>query len=567
MSAAATPAGAAPGFATGWHAIDWQAVGRNVRRLQARIVKAVQEGRWGKVRALSYLLTHSFSGRATAVLRVTENSGSKTPGVDQDVWDSPGQKARAVHALRPHGYRPRPLRRVYIPKGNGKMRPLGIPTMTDRAMQALYLLALEPIAETTGDTHSYGFRAQRSCADALRRCHHLLCHRDNARWVLEGDIKSCFDRISHDWLLTHVPMDKGILRRWLKAGFLDRSVLHATTEGTPQGGICSPALANLTLDGLQGLLRRRFAADGRSARRHKVHLVRYADDFIITGSSAELLEGEVKPLVRQFLKERGLELSEEKTRVTHIDDGFDFLGQTVRRFGGKVLIRPSRAKVHGLLSRVRETICRGGHLTAGELIERLNPPIRGWAYYHRHASSGRTFDYVDRAITRSLWRWARRRHRHRSDGWIATTYFRATATGSRAFSGEVPGPGGRAERVFLFRASGVRIRRHRLIRDGANPYDPSWELYFEERQSLQMQETLEGRGRARYLWFEQEGICPACRQGLTSERGWHIHHIQWRAHGGTDLVDNLLLLHPNCHRQVHSQGIRLAKVVPREGHS
>jgi RNA-directed DNA polymerase len=196
MTAAATPAGASLDDLTTWHTVDWCTAHQTVRRLQARIVKAVREGRWGKVKALSWLLTHSFAGRALAVLRVTQNQGCQTPGVDGVIWNTPEKKSTALHTLRSRGYQPQPLRRVHIPKSNGKKRPLGIPTMHDRAMQALHLLALDPIAETTGDPNSYGFRTERSCADALQRCHHLLAHRHNARWVLEGDIKSCFDSTS-----------------------------------------------------------------------------------------------------------------------------------------------------------------------------------------------------------------------------------------------------------------------------------------------------------------------------------------------------------------------------------
>jgi RNA-directed DNA polymerase len=255
MSAAATLAGAAPRLAAAWHAINWRRVYRTVRRLQARIVKATQQGRWGKVRALVYLLTHWFGGRALAVLRVTTNSGATTPGVDGQTWDTPEDKANAFDALRDRGYSARPLRRVSIPKSNGKPRPLGIPTMTNRAVQALYLLALDPIAETLADQHSSGFRRERSCADALEQGHIVLAGGDRAPVVREGDIRACFDRISHDWLLSHIPLDRAVLGSWLKAGFLDRDVSFATTEGTPQGGIIAPALANRALDGLEGLLR------------------------------------------------------------------------------------------------------------------------------------------------------------------------------------------------------------------------------------------------------------------------------------------------------------------------
>jgi len=207
---------------------------------------------------LQRLLTHSYSGKVLAVRRVTENQGKKTPGVDQEIWDTPEKKIQAVHALKRRGYQPQPLRRVYIPKSDGKtMRPLGIPTMKDRAQQALYLLALDPVVETTADNNSYGFRQQRSCADAVEQCFNALS-KPNPQWILEGDIKSCFDRISHDWLLAHVPMDRAILQKWLKSGYMEKHVLHETTDGTPQGGIISPALSNCALDGLERLLKEKF---------------------------------------------------------------------------------------------------------------------------------------------------------------------------------------------------------------------------------------------------------------------------------------------------------------------
>ncbi len=570
MSAAATLAGAAPDIVPGWHSIDWKKVWHNVRRLQARIVKAIQEGRWNKVRSLVYLLTHSFSGRAAAILRVTTNTGASTPGVDGETWNTPELKAAAFNRLRRHSYQAQPLRRVYIPKSSdpSQLRPLGIPTMTDRATQALYLLGLDPIVETTADANSYGFRSQRSCADALDQCHKILRKNHSATWILEGDIKACFDRISHDWLLAHIPMDKAILRKWLQAGFMEKDVFFATTAGTPQGGIASPALANRTLDGLERLLHERFGARRRQHARNKVHLVRYADDFIITGTSKELLRDEVQPLVAHFLKERGLELSHEKTSITHIDDGFDFLGQNVRRYGVKVLLKPARKNVRAFLAKIDEVIQQeGGHLTAGALIERLNPKIRGWALYHRHASSACTFARVDDVIFWKLWRWARRRHRHKSAAWVKVHYFTQPGDSRWLFRGTVYDEEGGKHTVFLVRARSIPIRRHVKVKGEANPYDPAWELYFEERLATQLSNTLTGRGTARYLWLEQNGKCLVCRHPLTLEEGWHAHHLLWRTHGGTDLIDNLVLLHPNCHRQVHSEGLVVEKIASREGRS
>jgi len=277
-----------------WHAVDWRAANRNVHRLQTRIVKATQEGRWGKVKTLQHLLTHSYSGKVLAVRRVTENQGKHTAGVDGEIWNTPAKKAKAVLSLRQRGYRPSPLRRIYIPKKSNpaKLRPLSIPTMIDRGMQALYLLALDPVAETMADPNSYGFRTGRSTADAIGQCFNALSRKDNAEWILEGDIKSCFDKISHKWLEANIPMDKTALRKWLKAGFIEKEAYYPTEEGMPQGGIASPVLANMTLDGMETELRKHFPP----RQENKVNFVRYADDCAPRrliekgGSRAELYE-------------------------------------------------------------------------------------------------------------------------------------------------------------------------------------------------------------------------------------------------------------------------------------
>jgi RNA-directed DNA polymerase len=558
MSGVSQPSGAAPGGPTDWHSIDWRKVWRTVRRLQARIVKALRAGRWGKVKALVYLLTHSFAGRAVAVLRVISNQGASTPGTDGVVWNTPELKTAALHALTSRGYRPQPLRRVYIPKSNGKKRPLGIPTMHDRAMQALYLLGLDPIAECHADPNSYGFRRERCCADALEHCHTVLGPARAAPWILEGDIKSCFDRISHDWLLSHIPMDRSILRKWLEAGFLEEGHWQATTEGTPQGGILSPVLANWALDGLQGLLQGRFAATERLAKQNKTHMVRYADDFIVTGTSLGLLRHEVLPLVEHFLNERGLELSHEKTRITHIRQGFDFLGQNVRRYGGgvgTVLLRPARKNVKAFLDEVGRVIRGSGHWTAGELIWELNRRIRGWALFHRHASSKDTYRKVDHVIFRRLWRWARRRHPKKGARWVRQKYFvRTEKGGSWVFSGVRPNQKGEKQRVFLYQASRLPIRRHVKVRGEANPYAPEWEAYFEWRKQRHLEGNLAKGSVPWRLWVAQSRKCPQCRQEITEETGWQIHHKKWRVYGGGDDIFNKQLVHPNCHRQIHSRG-------------
>jgi RNA-directed DNA polymerase len=357
--------------------------------------------------------------------------------------------------------------------------------MLDRAMQALYLLALAPVAETTGDAGSYGFRLRRSTADATARCFFLLSRRKSAKWVLEGDIRSCFDRISHEWLLANVPMDRLILRKWLKAGFMDKRTLYPSDDGTPQGGIISPTLANLTLDGLQVLLRKHFPV----CSRQKVNLVRFADDFIITGVSREVLQQQVRPMVERFLAERGLELSPDKTVITHIEQGFDFLGQNVRMYRDKLLIKPSKASVHSALRQARLVIRGAGCLTAGQLICRLNPLLRGWANYHRHVASSSTFVSIDYYIWHALYRWARRRHPGKSSHWVLRKYFLPHAGTRFVFTGTV-----RTRDAFrtvqIFRACSIAIRRHILIRGDANPFDTEWVVYFGDRRSQRTRNSV-----------------------------------------------------------------------------
>ena len=262
----------APSAKIEWQSINWKAAQETVNRLQMRIAKATKLGRHNKAKALQWLLTHSFHAKILAIRRVTQNKGKNTPGVDHVIWKTPKQKMSAVNSLRRRGYKSSPLRRIYIPKKNGKLRPLGIPTMTDRAMQALHLLALEPISETLADKNSYGFRPKRSLHDAIGQCFIVLSRKTSAQWILEGDIKACFDEISHEWLRNNVIMDKKILEQWLDAGFMEKEVFQRTLEGTPQGGIASPCLANIALDGLEETI----LALGK--QKDKLHFVRYADD-------------------------------------------------------------------------------------------------------------------------------------------------------------------------------------------------------------------------------------------------------------------------------------------------
>lgn len=544
-----------------WHDINWAECNRVVKRHQARIVKATQEGKWGKVKSLQHLLTRSFSAKALAVKRVTENRGKNTAGVDGTTWSTPTAKMKAVNSLKHNGYKPLPLKRVAIPKSNGKERLLGIPTMKDRAMQALHLLALEPVSETLADSNSYGFRPARSTADAIEQCFKVLSQKGSARWVLEGDISACFDDIKHDWLIDNVPTNKTILGKWLKSGVIDKGNLFATEKGTPQGGIISPTLANMTLDGLQKVVE---GVIPRTTRRGqnvaKVNFVRYADDFIITGGSKEILENEIKPAVVEFFKSRGLTLSKEKTKITHVTEGFDFLGQNVKRYGEKVLIKPSTKSVKSIKTKIREILNGNKQATAENLIRMLNPVLRGWANYHRHIVSSKIFSSIDKFIWEQLWQWSKRRHPKKSSTWVKNKYFHTHGSRNWVFSAEISKTGlNKPDKwLRLVNLTSISIQRHIKIKGDANPFDPTWEDYFDKRLMSLMKKSLRGKAKLTSIWKNQDGNCPICKLKIAQDEEWDIHHKIRKVDGGSDNVTNLVMLHLNCHRQTHSQDYRMS---------
>ncbi len=526
-----------------WYSINWPKCNQRVKSLQRRIVQAVQAGAWRKVKRLNYLLVNSFSAQALAVKRVTENKGKKTPGVDGEIWDTPELKAQAVARIaHTRGYQPKPLKRKYIAKSNGKLRPLGIPVMEDRGRQAVHLQALAPIAEAVADHNSYGFRPKRQCADAIDQCFKILRQKTSASWIFEGDITGFFDHIAFQWIENNVPMNKRLLAKWLRSGYMEEERYYPTTKGVPQGGLISPVIGNLALDGMEQVVK------GKSeyfCRKHNINFVRYADDFIITAKNREVLV-QLTPDIEAFLSERGVSLSEEKTKITPLSKGFDFLGQTVRKHkrrngkAGKLQITPSKASFQAIKTKVKALCKRHKGATPEELINKLNPVLRGWANYHRYVICAETFSKVDSFVWGRVYRWCKRRHPDRTGRWIAEHYF--LSNNSKGWRFTDPNTGTSLIKIGEL----VKQQRHVKIKGAANPFDPRWDEYFKNRDKKQVQAVTAGL-MAR-VYRVQDGICPVCEQVIQYDEERVLHHRDGK-HKNFKLA-NLIFYHPNCHQQM-----------------
>jgi len=452
--------------------IPWDKAQKLVRRLQMRIAKASKSGKFAKVKALQWTLTHSFYAKALAVKRITSNKGKNTPGVDRVTLNTSEKKMKMVLSLKRKGYKPLPLRRVYIPKANGAKRPLGIPTMKDRSMQALFLMALEPVAEVTADPNSYGFRKHRRCADATEQCFRALAIKTASVWILEGDIVSCFDNISHQWMLENIPLDKHMLRLWLEAGVMDGRKIFPTSRGTPQGGIISPTLANMVLNGLESAAKSAVKKKGS-----KVNVIRYADDFVITGKDQDIL-AKVKKAVTEFLEPRGLSLHPVKTRVTHINEGFTFLSQNFRKYSGKLLIKPGKAAIKSYLTRAKLIIRYLCNRDLATLVRRLNTLSRGWGNYHRHIVAGQTFARLDSIIFHTLFRRMCKMHSKKGKYWVYRKYWGSELSPIFRVSNRRDGL-----YYSLVRLCSLGIRRHIKVKGEAIPFLPEHFAYFERRRA------------------------------------------------------------------------------------
>jgi RNA-directed DNA polymerase len=533
--------------------IDWKACNNALRKKQAEIVRAYKEKDFSKVFELQQSLTRSFAARALAVRKVASNKGKNTPGIDKVIWKTNEQKFEVIVALRDLSkYKANPVRRVYIPKAKGAPRPLGIPTMFDRAVQTLWYFALIPIAEETADPQSYGFRPYRGvhdCATYLK----LVCGSYTAtrRFVLNADIKSFFDSVSQDWLVKNIPMDKRILKEFLKAGFLSDNDFEETPEGFPQGGVISPTIANMTLDGLKKALGEEFL------------MTRYADDFIVLGKTKRDLKLKALPIIQNFLSERGLELNLAKTTISTLEEGFEFLGFLFKEFPnenrakgtkqGIFLVQPSPSKVKYFRAKLSSIVKEHKNKHVTTLIVKLNQILRGWAEYYRVSSATKCFNSISYHLFIIIWKMLKSRYRKVPRKEIIKRHFTKVGNLRWVLYGpplSLPGNEQVIDKVTLFQINYVKMKRHSLCAP-LNSFNPESYNYFAKRVARTSLLTAYTRRIQERLFVFQKGLCPVCDSPILDyDDKAEIYHIIPRAKGGSDKFKNLRLVHKECHYQI-----------------
>ncbi|MER7706768.1 group II intron reverse transcriptase/maturase [Kitasatospora sp. NPDC097605] len=556
-----------------WLSFDWKAAEADVRRLRQRIFKAAQDGDLKRLRSLQRLMLRSRSNLVISVRRVTQRSlGRRTPGIDGELALSHKARGSLVRTLgEVHAADFRPVRRVHIPKANGKLRPLGIPVIRDRVQQARVLNALEPEWEARFEARSYGFRPGRSCQDAMAAIFTIIGRKSALRpWVLDADLSSAFDRINHECLLETIdgfPAATAV-RRWLRAGVMENGRFAPTEEGAPQGGVISPLLLNIALHGLSMAAGEDDSLSDHHKRKRPM-LVRYADDFVVFCSTEEEAF-RIKGLLAAWLKPKGLTFNEEKTSVRHVTEGFDFLGFSFRKYGsGKLVIKPSRAAVTRVKEKVRE-MTRGLATAPTEIvIKQLNPLIKGWSTYYRGAVSSETFSTLENFMYKRMYRWAKRRHPKKSATWVKANYFGAYHPGRKdrwVF-------GDRKSGRYLQKFSWTKIVRHVPVIGRSSRDDPNLKEYWAKRTAVRPQPIADRMVIS--LAARQKGVCPLCGLDLIAGAGYepdsvrewaewftasrrtiNRHHLVYRSHGGADEKSNLVLIHADCHRRHHAANDR-----------
>jgi RNA-directed DNA polymerase len=537
---------------TDWQYVDWQKANRMVRNLRQRIFAATRAGEWKQVHSLQKLLLRSYSNRLVSVRRVTQvNQGKYTPGIDKVVIKTPEARGRLVDVLQHHQpWRARPVRRVYIPKANGKLRPLGIPVVIDRCIQAMVKNALEPSWEARFEGSSYGFRPGRGCHDAIGKIYDLARPNKRKKWVVDADIQGAFDHISHEFLLTTLgPVPgRGLIRQWLKAGYIEEGRTYDTPEGTPQGGVVSPLLANIALHGMEEALG--VVYDGRGTLRGNRAVVRYADDFAVFCESQEDAE-RVIDILKDWLAVCGLTLSTEKTRIVHLTEGFDFLGFTIRQYpdrrtatGYRLLITPSAQSVQRLRERMRIEWRKMRGTNVQAILTQLNPIVRGWANYCRIGVASRVFSNLDRFMYGRAYRYVKHTHPHKSWQWRQNRYWGKLnlKRNDRWVFGD------KASSRYLLKFAWFPIERHQLVKGSASPDDRRLAAYWASRRKAQAGSLA---SQARRIARRQGYVCAHCREDLFNGEELHLDHIVPRAQDGNQRDENLRLVHLYCHQQIH----------------